>query len=381
MNNPFVFDKYAKGESFCGRHQEIATLVQRCESGSNSLIYGLRRYGKSSLIHQLFTQLDEKKFICVYVDLFDANDEFDVAKLMYSACAKSLNLISKTKQATMNFFKRITLEASIGVEGDISFNPKLSDLEFKEYLADALDALSRAAEKENKKVVIALDEFQQIDQFKSSIDATIRKHLQEKDNVVWLFSGSKRHLLSNLFFDQSKPLYRQAEGLEITSITEEDFYQHASSHLSVDFSRVTFSYLYRITSGESKLLQQVCNKLYYRVQTEHICQIDSGLIEREINTILDQEGGNFRMIDGNLTPNQRKTLRHIVKYKGENLTKKEHLAATNIAKSSLMSAIKSLYNGVKGQGYVIDKDYDTYFIPDRTFELWVYRNVFNHLPK
>lgn len=380
MNNPFIFDKFASGESFCGRTKETAILIQRCESTSNSLIYGRRRYGKSSLIQQTFQQLNKKQYICVYVDLFDANDEYDVAKLIYAACAEALSVFSKTKQGVRNFFKKIALETEIGIDGGVSFIPKLTDLEFEDYLSDALNSLQTYAHSANKRVVIALDEFQQIALFNKKLDATLRKHLQVKKDFVWMFSGSKRHLLSQLFFDQSNPLYRQAEGIEIKGIEEAEFYQFAKSKLSVPLTKECFANIYRLADGESKLIQQICNKLYYGIETVKFNTIDIETIKLVVNDILDQEDGIYRMIDGNLSPNQRKTLRHIVKFNGENLAKNERLRTTNIAKSSLMSALKSLYDGVKGQGYLIDKDYDVYFIPDRAFELWIYRNVFNRLP-
>jgi hypothetical protein len=380
VKNPFVFDKFAVDASFCGRTKEIATLIQRCESSSNSLIYGRRRYGKSSLIHQTFKQLNTKNYVCVYVDLFDANDEYDVAKLIYAACAKALSVYSKTRQGVKNFFKKIALETEIGIDGGVSFIPKLTDLEFEDYLSDALNSLEAYAQKSDKRVVIALDEFQQIALFNKSLDATLRKHVQAKHDFVWMFSGSKRHLLSQLFFDQSNPLYRQAEGIEIKGIEEAEFYEFAKANLPLPLSQDCFAAIYQLADGESKLIQQICNKLFYGAETLQLKAIDIESVRTVVNEILDQEDGIYRMIDGNLSPNQRKTLRHIVRFQGEELAKNDRLRSTNIAKSSLMSALKSLYDGVKGQGYIIDKDYDTYFIPDRAFELWLYRNVFSKLP-
>lgn len=176
-------------------------------------------------------------------------------------------------------------------------------------------------------------------------------------------------------------MYKQAEGLEIKGIDPIEFYRFASKHFkNVSLSQDVFSLIYRLADGETKLIQQICNKLYTQVQLDSIHEIDEDKVRNVINSVLDAEDGIYRMIDGNLKPNQRKALRHLVRFNGEKLLSYEHLKATNISKSSLNTALTSLYDGIKGHGYMIDKDYDTYFIPDRCFELWIYRAVFNCLP-
>lgn len=378
--NPFIFDKYAHGESFCGRTQEIQTLKERCIAGSNSLIYGRRRFGKTSLIKKTFEKLDKKDFICVYVDLFDANDELDVAKLIYAACAESMSAYTKIKSGVKNFFKKINLSMSVDMEGGVSFTPQLSEFSFDEYLNDALSSIDKFAKDHNKRIVIAIDEFQQISTIKSPIDATIRKHLQEKANITWMFSGSKRHLLTELFLDQSRPLYKQAEGLEVKGINDQEFYEFAKSKFPCDLEPEVFNVIYQMADSETKLIQQICNKIYTRVKTGDAESIDENLVRSVVNAILDAEDGIYRMLDGNLKPNQRKALRHLVRFGGTSLMSHDNLKQTNISKSSLNTALKSLYDGIKGNGYLIDKDYDSYFIPDRTFEIWLYRITLNRLP-
>lgn len=197
--NPFIFDKYATGQFFCGREQEMQILTERCYAGSNSLVYGRRRYGKTSLIKQTLEGLDKEKFLTLYVDLFDASDELDVAKLLYSACANVISTYTKVTNEIKNIFKKINLSMSVDVDGSVSFSPQLNELSFEEYLNDALGSIDAFAKKHNRRVILAFDEFQQISALKTDIDGTIRKRLQENTNFVWIFSGSKRHLLSELF--------------------------------------------------------------------------------------------------------------------------------------------------------------------------------------
>lgn len=270
---------------------------------------------------------------------------------------------------------------SVNAEGNVSFSPKLNDFTFDEYINDALDTIGMFAKQKGKKVVIAIDEFQQISTIDSPIDATLRKHLQEKMDFIWIFSGSKRHLLSELFVDQGKPLYKQAEGLEVKEINESELYEFASNHLTKSaLSKDAFGLIYKISDGETKLIQQICNKLYTRRQLGDVGVIDVDTIHDVLNAILDGEDGVYRMIDGNLKPNQRKALRHLVRFSGVALLTHDKLKQTNISNSSLSRALGSLYDGVKGYGYIIDKEYDKYFIQDRTFEIWIYRIVFNRLP-
>ncbi len=92
MANPFVFEEFAIGSHFCGRREEITRITRLAQDGKNVLLYAKRRYGKSSLIKQVFktTLKDKKSFTTVYVDLFEVVDEMDFAKLFYQATADAM---------------------------------------------------------------------------------------------------------------------------------------------------------------------------------------------------------------------------------------------------------------------------------------------------
>lgn len=367
--NPFVFEKFATGMHFCGRERETKLLVDRCHNCTNSLVFGKRRYGKSSLIHQVFSQLADKDFLKVYVDLFDLVNANDFSRLLYSASTEAIPLNVKDLIGSLgNYFKKTTFDVSVGTTGMPKITPALASRNFEEFVFDALDGLSRYANDHKMKVVIALDEFQQIATIKEKkIDAILRKYLQSNKTICIIFSGSKRHMLSSLFHQQNCPLYKMASGLEIKGINPEDFYQHVQKKMNAKLSKESFRQIYTLADGESKLTQQLCHHLY-QMNKDTITEED---INTSLNKILDEDNGIYRMILSRLTNNQRLALRQVVKHSGRELFTADNLKNAELTKQSLYSSLTSLNNSE-----VVDREDDVYFIPDRGFELWLTRNLY-----
>ncbi len=211
-------------------------------------------------------------------------------------------------------------------------------------------------------VVVAFDEFQQITEVKNKkIDAIIRKHIQKQQYTSYIFSGSKRHLLTELFIQQNNPLFNMATGIELKGIDSHIFYGFINKKLDNKLEKDAFDFLYNIVDGESKLIQQVCYHLFYLDEN----QLTSFEVRSVITRILQECDGECRIIMDRLTASQRIAMKAIAMFSGAGLFSLDNLHKLNISKQSMLSAIKSLY-----KSELIDKEAQRYFINDRKLELW-----------
>ena len=362
--NPFVFEEIVTGDKFCGRTQDINDIKDLLENRKNVLLFSKRRYGKTSLIHEIFSSHLDQNIIPIYVDVYDILSANDFAKEIYKEASNQIGFNPKTALKTFKeVFTRARVSAAINSKGELEYTPTLIDKEFDQLIDDALVGLNNYAERKNKSIILALDEFQQIAEIKEKkIDAILRKYVQKLNNVTFIFSGSKRHMLTGLFSKTNAPLYQMATGKELKGIDEKEFYHYACERLNGKLEFNDFQHITKIADNESKLVQHVLYHLH-QMDKEKYTSLD---IEAAFERILKESDGEHRIIMDQLTLNQKAALKLIILSNGENLYQANN--EIQISTGSLQTAVKSLF-----QNEIIDKERDRYFISGRKFELWCKR--------
>lgn len=366
MKNPFVFSHIVTDEFFCER-EELERLKSYMLNSTNVVLFSKRRYGKSSLIKEIFkNHIDKEKYLTIYFDIFDMSNSNDFAYSFYKAVAKSFkNDMQSILQTLKNIFSKATFSATVTAEGEIEFKPFLAHQSFDEMMEDIFINLSNYLKKHNQKAIIAIDEFQQIATIKEkNIEAVLRTYIQNIDNISFVFSGSKKHLLTQMFTNYSKPFYAQATPLELKSIVKGRFYEFVKEKFekkSKSISKSAFDVLYEISEGESWLVQNICYHLWQNYEN-----IEKRHIEPMIKEIAAMSDAIYRMMFDNFSNTQKSALKIIVNNKGANLLSKEILNANNISKSSLVSALNVLMDKE-----IIDKNDNLYYVNDKLFEVWL----------
>lgn len=362
--NPFVFDRLTLGSDFCGRTKEISVMTKYLDNGVNVLLYSKRRYGKSTLIKEVFKEHIKEKTLTIYIDLFDIIDEVDFAKALYIGISRSLTFdIKLALQTAKKIFNKATFSASMNYKGEFSVKPSLASRDYKELIEDAINGLLQYLESKKMRAVIAFDEFQQIAEIKNvKLDAYLRKFMQDNKEISYIFSGSKQHMLTALFTLHKSPLYQMATSMELEGIDEEEFLNYVNQRLPNDISKEVFNYLYVLCEGESKFIQQVAWHLYYL----DINDIEIEDIDSVVNKILDEANGEYRVQLDLLSKNQKDALKLITQNEGRGVYTKE--ALNGRSKGSVQSAINTLL--IKELLYI---ENDVYRINGIKFELWCKR--------
>lgn len=366
MQNPFIYSGIAIDSYFCKR-TESQKLVEYMQNSVNVVLYSKRRYGKSSLILDAFSHyIDKEQYLCMYFDIFDISTPNDFARSFYNAVAKSLKFDMATILQTLkNLFSKVNFTATLSQSGEVEFKPVVEGREFDEMMEDIFVNLSSYLKKHNKKAIIAIDEFQQIATIKEkNIEATLRKYIQLEGDMGFVFCGSKRHLLTQIFTTYSRPFYAQATSMELLPIEKDVFFEFVLDKFkSADksISRDAFGRIYELTDGESWLVQNICYHLWQNFERVGVAEVES-----QAGEIAMMNDGVYKSLLDTFSPIQKTAIKTIVIQNGINLLSKETLVRYNISKSSLVTAIKIL-----SEKEVIYKEGDRYYLSDKLFEIWL----------
>lgn len=216
----------ALDQTFCNRQQERTQLKTHIDAHEHVVLVAPRRYGKTSLIAQV---LKENKLCGTSIDFFFVLEQADVRKQIINGITKIMSmLLPKTKakyEKIIHAIKQANPKLSINVLGQtLEINSQDSS---DKSIAELLLALDQCACDVNKSCVLVFDEFQQVGELKDShaIEAVIRHAVERSRRVSYIFCGSKRHLLHEMFSDKSRPLYHLCDLMTIDRIAT-PCYQH-----------------------------------------------------------------------------------------------------------------------------------------------------------
>lgn len=227
--NPFVYGQVVTGQYFTNRTEEKAHLSSNLLNGIHTIIISPRRWGKSSLVEEVFTRLSKSPEIkTVKLDLTAVLDEREFytlyAKEVIKATSnKAEEVLQTIKFAFRSFRPEVSFDPS-DASFSLGFNFKDADLEkgFK----DILDLPETIAKKKGIRILVALDEFQNIGNFPKPalFQGRLRSVLQYHKNVSYCFYGSKKHMMEEIFHDKSAPFFQFGDILNFKRIARSDFF-------------------------------------------------------------------------------------------------------------------------------------------------------------
>ena len=226
MKNPFVYGKIASGETFTDREKEQKQLSENISSSINSVLISPRRWGKSSLVAYAAKHLQKKypelKFC--FLHLFNVRNEQE----FYSLFTQEVFRVSYSKwkeriENAKNFFKQITPKFNIGIDPVNDFSVSLDWDEVQKAPEEILNLPEVVSKKRNIKIVVCLDEFQNISFFDNPLafQKKLRAQWQHHKTATYCLYGSKRHMMTELFESKSMPFYKFGDVMFLEKIPEE----------------------------------------------------------------------------------------------------------------------------------------------------------------
>lgn len=332
----------AIGDAFINRQEEQKYLISRIKLNQHTVLMAPRRYGKTSLVIEVS---NATKIPYCSIDLLAAYNAGYVRNQIVSKIShlvfELLPPLSKAKEKLLAIFQQMKPEISIGVFGQ-RLSLSLSNQPLQD-ITELLLKLDEVAKQFKKQAVVFLDEFQQISQLKNhhSIEASIRHAVERSENIAYVFSGSNRHLLKQMFGDNSRPLYRLCQTITIDRM-ENDVYRKNLQHLAK-------------SRWNKTLLDNVIERIFKHTELHPyymnvLCQI---VWESEdlpsiniVDTIWHNYVKNQRYIISHdvseLSPNQRKILTALAKAGTKEIQSTEFTVPIKISPSSAYQAVEVL---------------------------------------
>jgi len=362
---PFYYGGVVADAHFCNRLGEINELIADIDTGLNVLLYAPRRFGKTSLV---LKALGRTQHAYVFLDLMGIVDEQEFINEYFNAVSKSL---TSTADKAVNLFKKILgLKPNIAVDFDASGTPSfrlgLLPGESKSVLKEVLDLPYKYAQYRNQKVVVVFDEFQEV--VNLGIAEKLRSVLQHHgDSVSYIFLGSKKSIMQNLFFDKNKPFYKSVKHLPIDKISDQDWRQFikqgfASHQKQIDDEAI--GTILGISKGFPYYTQQIANEIFGMTEDK----VEPGIVQAAITSILGKEEDLFLSEWERLSQHQKKALKLLIHAGGVNIYAKETMACFNFTSSALKKAVEGLL-----AKDVIDHKTSRYYFQDPLFEFWLWR--------
>ena len=290
--NPFFLSPHTPKACFCDREAETQTMIRYLENGSDITLISPRRFGKTGLIYHVFDTLKEKKacFETYYVDIY-ATRSFDdfvtqLAEAVYGGLEGKASL-----RAFLDILKSVRPVVSPDpISGVPQFSLTFqSDLE-KRY---SLKAIMNYLEKRNKRVIVAIDEFQQVRSYAGvQFEALLRSCIQPLQNVLFIFSGSKRHVMSDMFTGEKSPFYESAALFPLDKISRDSYFtfiknqfENNGKHILDDAVEVILEW----TRRHTYYTQFLCNRVFQTARKE--VTVQDVLLQASI--ILDENTDAF----------------------------------------------------------------------------------------
>lgn len=217
-NNPFILTPYVPKELFCDREQETNTIIEYVTNGGNVTLISPRRYGKTGIIYHVFDRIktEQLPIECYYVDIYPSQSYEDFIRILMEAVVNALKKESLIKRFINKLGAIRPIITYDVVNARFSVTMTFQDEQEKNLtLKSILDYL----EKQSKLTLIAIDEFQQVREYEGvAMEALLRSHIQSLSNVRFIFSGSKKHLMTEMFTSPQSPFYDSTHCLYVDKI-------------------------------------------------------------------------------------------------------------------------------------------------------------------
>ena len=370
IDNPFVTNGYAGPEYFCDRVEETALLTNLLTNGNNVALMSPRRVGKTDLMKHCFQQDDVRdNYYCFIIDIYATNSLRDFVNMFGKSILEALKPKGrKVWESFLSTLLSVRSEISFDINGNPVWGLGVGSMTPPQTTLDEIFAYLRSADKH---CLVAIDEFQQILYYTDrNIEAALRTQIQQCPNANFIFAGSQRHLMSEMFLSPARPFYQSVVPMSLYPISLERYWAFANPQFAKNGNRqVTYKVVetvYQRFEGITANVQRMMNMLYMLTPKGETCDID--MIDRAIDTYLQLSSEYYAELLRQMPEKQRNVFLAIAaegrvrSISGGKFAHKYHLPSA----SSVVSAVKGLLE----KDFITQTD-NVYYVYDRFFQLWL----------
>lgn len=294
--NPFIISGYIPPQYFCDRQQEARNLHLAITNQQNVVLSAARRMGKTKLIDYVFERKEiQENYITISIDILQTSSLSEFIFVLGNAI---FNKVAKRSERLMKLFPMMikSLTASFGydpISATPTFEVKLGDITRPEY---TLEEIFSYLDEADKRCLIVIDEFQQITYYaEKNVEALLRTYIQKAKNATFVFSGSQRRVMSEMFGSAQRPFYNSARSLELEAIPLDVYTDFVIKHFKAaekDILPEAVKKGYETLQGVTLYNQQIMNTAYAITPVGETCDVST--IEKLIEDLIQQNDRKMR---------------------------------------------------------------------------------------
>ena len=212
MRNPFRYGARVSGVAFFDREKIMSDMLGVVDGGNNAVLYGPRRYGKSSLVGEVMERLRARGWICAEINMMDVASLEDFvaqyARVLYREASPALG----TLRHVAGLFRRVSPKIGIDESGRPELKFEISSQKVgMAALRDVFELPAKICPA--GRTLVVLDEFQEVANLGlgAQFERTMRSVIQNQPDIAYVFLGSKTHMLERMFSSPSRPFYNSAQ--------------------------------------------------------------------------------------------------------------------------------------------------------------------------
>ncbi len=369
MKNPFVTNGYAGAEYFCDRIEESKIIGDLLCNENNVALISPRRLGKTDLIWHIFNnETFQRDYYCFIVDIYATKSLNDFVNMFGKAVIDTLRPQGKKVwEKFISMVSSLRSEISFDMNGMPVWSVGLGTINNP---AVTLNEIFSYLDNSDKPCIVAIDEFQQIVRYEDeTIEAIIRTYVQRCTNAHFIFSGSQRHLMNEMFTSPARPFYQSVAIINLQPLALDvytDFcvakFEQVGKYIERDVVRILYERFDAVTS----YMHRILNVLFSKTNKGEIC--NAIMVDEAIDLIIRLSSDTYESLFYQMPEKQRMLFLAIAR-EGK---VKEITGGTFVRKHKLISS-SSVNSALKG---LLEKDFITmdknmYCVYDHFFVLWL----------
>ena len=291
-----------------GRQSDVEELASQLADGLHRIIAAPRRTGKSTVCEATIAALRQKRLYTVSVSLFRYTNAAALAEALAQETLANRSAVERLLQRTRNLDSGalsgrsltavLRVKSELGDAVEIALEPTRRRRDPLQELSLALELPQRIAERDDRQLILLIDELQQLTSGAygdpEQITQQLRETLHASPRVTCLFAGSVEHLMRDLFSNQHRALYQFGGFHELSRITEDEWRTGLGERFARDGCTVDEEALeHIIASGEGhpRSTMLIAQQAHHASVEEGTRHIDGTLAERGYRGALAADAG------------------------------------------------------------------------------------------
>ena len=371
IRNPFIFGRIAQGEAFVNRTREVAGLVRDLTDHEKVFLLSPRRYGKTSLIAEVFRRLEAKGFRTITIQVSSSTTYTQFLERFATEVVRVAGTWEQIKVAVTTFLrevKPIFKFDGMREELQLSFT-RSHDFDPVPVAPEVFALPERMASHGGFRMAICLDEFQDVAKFNGgSVENALRDAVQRQERVGYVFSGSKTSMLEEMRASD-RPFHKAGPTRYLDKIPAAEWHPFIAKQF-VDrgrgITRKTIDHLLITADLVPYLVQRIAHELWDAAELSQAETLDVNNVDAVVSEILSEDGPEYEQKWQSFTAGQQSVLAALAAGERAMHSKAAQARYEIGPQSSISTALQLL-----GAHEVIAKHGKSYAFVDPLFPLWI----------